>query len=106
LCDRDGRNTQAENPNGIAPSVETAINTNPQLALLADLANLSKHAKLTKPPRSGAVPTLGKLSGVSGAAGWMLSLPVVHGAQVLDGIAVALAAIAAWRRTLAAVNLP
>lgn len=97
---------KAENPNGIARSVETAINTCPELALLADLANLSKHAKLTKPPRSGVAPTLGKLSGVSGAAGWVLSLPVVHGAQVLDGIAVAVAAVAAWRRTLAAVKLP
>lgn len=62
---------------GLKPSdVESAITKDARLALLADLANLDKHMKLTKAPRSGTVPSIEKISGVDDQAsgGWKLSV--------------------------------
>jgi len=87
-----------------ASDIETAITRDPRLALLADLANLDKHVNLTNPPRSGCVPVIQQISGVdnSTGGGWNLSAKIEHGATVLDGIAVAQNAAAAWREKLSA----
>jgi hypothetical protein len=93
---------------GVTPSdVEEAVNLDPRLALLADLANLDKHMKLSRPPRSGTVPLIGPASGVDRTvgSGWQLSLQIMHGAQVLDGLAVAADAVNAWREKLNAWRL-
>jgi hypothetical protein len=84
-----------------ASTVERAITQDPHLALLADLANLDKHGKLTKAPRSGAVPVWGTVSAVSdGGPGWRLSLEILHNGKTLDGLTVAAEAVAAWERQL------
>ncbi len=83
--------------------VEAAINAEPALALLADLANLDKHSKLTNPPRSGHVPKVGEVQGSqagSGAGGWRLEQVIEHNGQSLDGLSVAEDAVAAWGRWL------
>jgi hypothetical protein len=83
--------------------VEDAITADPVLALLADLANLDKHAKLDAkkyPPRSGHVPTFGHASGASTGTGWLLELPIIHGATERDGLDVAHQAVEVWRRLL------
>jgi len=79
-----------------------AITNDPRLALLADLANLDKHFKLTRPPRSGCVPVIESFSGVHSTAskGWSLSAKIKHGTVILDGVAVAKAAVAAWQEKL------
>jgi len=84
--------------------IEDAITNDPSLALLADLANLDKHFKLTRTPRSGCVPVIEQISGVdsSTGTGWFLSVKIKHGAIVLDGIAVAKDTIAAWKEKLLA----
>jgi hypothetical protein len=86
---------------GVQPSaIEDAITNDPDLALLADLANLAKHYKLNKPPRSGAVPVIagaGGVSGGSGEGGWRLAVMISHGGKTLDGLDVARAAVEAWR---------
>lgn len=90
-----------------ASDIEAAITNDPRLAFLADLANLDKHFKLTKPPRSGCVPVIEKISGVDSAAGngWFLSVEIKHGTVVLDGLAVAKNAIAAWQEKLSAWSI-
>lgn len=83
--------------------VEAAINQEPFLALLADLANMEKHVALGRQPRSGAVPQFGRASGSSkGLAdpGWRIQLVIQHGTQQLDGLNVADDAVKAWRRVL------
>jgi hypothetical protein len=90
---------------GLPPNtVENAISSDPDLALLADLANLAKHVNLDKyGPRSGAEPkivsTQGTQSG-SGEGGWRLKVTIDHGGSMLDGLDVARAAVDAWRRQL------
>jgi hypothetical protein len=88
--------------------IEKAITDDPDLALLADLANLDKHGKLTKPPRSGHVPIIRSVEGDaedSAMRGWRLRLTVDHGGSSLDGLDIAQEAIDAWRRTLASWGL-
>lgn len=54
-------------------TIEEAITAAPDLALLADLANLDMHLRLDRPPRSGNVPVIEEASGVqagSGEGGW------------------------------------
>ena len=96
-----------DDPSGIACSLERRITTTPELALIADLANLDKHGKLSKPPRSGAAPTFGKLSGrtLPKGAGWEIRYEIHHAGRVLDGVRVALDAVAAWRRVLTAAGV-
>ena len=67
------------NTTGISrTTIESAIKQDAHLSLLADLANLDKHGKLSRPPRSGDVPVM-SVSGVSNKAeGWHLSLMVQH----------------------------
>jgi hypothetical protein len=93
---------------GVSPqAVEDAITNDPDLSLLADLANLDKHGKLTRPPRSGDAPT-DSVRGVqagSGEGGWRLEVTVAHHGKALDGLRVARAAIDAWRRHLIAWGL-
>jgi hypothetical protein len=85
------------------PVVDRAITNDPDLALLADLANLDKHFKLNRPTRSGAVPVISVVQGIrpgSGQAGWTLEMKVTHHGKVLDGLDIARRAVAAWRRHL------
>lgn len=85
-----------------ASDFEDAITNDLRLALLADLANLDKHLKLTKPPRSGCVPVIEQISGFDSAAGnkLLLSVNIKHDTVILDGLAVARDAIAAWQEKL------
>lgn len=85
-----------------ASEIEDAVTNDPRLALLADLANLDKHVNLTKQPRSGYAPVIQQISGVDSSTGngWNLSAKIEHGATVLDGMAVAQDAAAAWREKL------
>src|SRR5215211_233346 len=47
----------ASGPHGVtASTIEAAITNDPDLALLADLANIDKHFKLSRPARSGHAP--------------------------------------------------
>ena len=83
-----------------ATTIENAITADPHLALLADLANLDKHGKLSKAPRSGDIPTW-DVSGVSeGDAGWRLSLTIRHKGKTHDGLNFAGEAVSAWKRHL------
>jgi hypothetical protein len=83
-------------------TVEDAVTASPDLALLADLANLDKHGRLTRRPRSRTVPQVGDPAGIAdGAApGWRLSVPIRHGTANLDGLAVARRAVQAWEQEL------
>lgn len=95
-------------PNGLnKASIEGAITSTPDLALLADLCNLDKHVNVTSKPRSGTWPTFASLSGkgVSQGNGWHLHLEIVHGAKLLDGVEVATRAVAAWRSVLGGFGL-
>jgi hypothetical protein len=83
--------------------IEGAVRADPDLALLADLANLDKHGRLDRPPRSGSVPRIGEVAGLqdgAGSDGWRLSMPIHHGDRTLDGLTVARGAVDAWRRHL------
>lgn len=87
--------------------VESRINDDDQLSLLADLANLHKHGQLRN-RRSGSIPSYGEASGVQrgdGEGGWRLDLPIHLGSAVLDGQTVASQAIDGWRRALVAWGL-
>jgi hypothetical protein len=94
---------------GIQPAaVENAIGEEPALALLADVANLDKHGKLIKPPRSGHTPSIVSLAGDSAnqAPGtWRLRVTIGHAGRLLDGLQVAQDAVDAWRRTLSGWGL-
>jgi hypothetical protein len=92
------------------PAVESAINNTPDLALLCDLANLTKHRDLTNPrhpPRSGHAPRILSWSGTDSPAGpgWLLTLTIDHNGNQLDGLDIAQRAINAWQRTLSNWNL-
>ena len=82
------------------PNVECAINDSPDLRLLADLANLEKHGQLDRRPRSDYVPTIGRRKGTTCPGGWRIELEIHHGNAVRDGLAVARAAVEAWRMVL------
>jgi hypothetical protein len=98
-------------------AIEAAVTGDPDLALLADLANLDKHSKLNRPPGSGAVPRVSFGSGAvprvsfqavqagSGEGGWRLVMTIQHQGKVLDGLDFARAAVAAWERHLKAWKL-
>lgn len=84
-------------------AIEEAITADSDLALLADLANLDKHLRLNRPPRSGSVPVIEDASGVragSGEGGWMLELPIRHAGAVRDGLDVATVTTATWEALL------
>ena len=89
-------------------TIEAAINNEPDLALLADLANLDKHGKLTQRPRSGNAPAIKSLEGstlnsVNGT--WRLSVVIDHAGKTLDGLDFAQSAVSTWRRVLAGWGL-
>lgn len=86
----------------VAPAIESTISADPILALLADLANLDKHSKLNRPPRSGDVPVIVSVSGEEPGAGggWRLCLEIRHKGQTLDGMDVARRVMNAWRTYL------
>lgn len=90
-----------------ASDIEDAITNDSRLALLADLANLDKHFKLTKPLRSGFLPVIEKVSGFDNMEGngWFLSVKIKHGTCNLDGLAVAKDVIIAWKEKLAAWSI-
>lgn len=83
-------------------AIEEAVSNDPRLALLADLANLDKHSKLTGRLKSGCLPVFGQRSGVENPTGngWLLCLKIEHAGTTLDGLTVAKDAIAAWRDKL------
>jgi len=83
-------------------TIEDAITADSHLSLLADLANLDKHAKWDprKAPRSGDIPTW-DVSGVSDDdAGWRLSLKIRRKGKTHDGLNFAGEAVSAWERHL------
>ena len=104
---KDALKDAASGPGLSSSDVEDAVTTDARLALLADLANLDKHLTLSRPPRSGTVPAIERISGVDepGGGGWQLSVQIRHGASMLDGLAVAHDAIKAWREKLNAWRL-
>jgi hypothetical protein len=87
--------------------IEEAIDQDARLALLADLANLGKHMKLRKRPRSGSRPRFGEVSGVgrSGGEGWRLALVVEHAGARLDGLELAQDARDGWHSALVSWGL-
>jgi hypothetical protein len=91
---------------GIAAKViENVTQQDTQLALLGDLANLSKHSKPPRSPRSGAVPRIVAESATPHPQGWTLALGVEHKGQALDGLQVARDAVDAWRNALNGLGL-
>lgn len=78
--------------------IENAVTASPALALIADLANLEKHAALQRGTRSGHVPHVVDVSGETGpgALGWRLKLAIEHDGKSLDGIDVARKAVREW----------
>jgi hypothetical protein len=80
--------------------VEDTITNDPDLALLADLANLEKHGRLVNPPRSGTVPQVESVSDYAAGESWLLCVTILHGSERLDAIDVARKSIDAWRRAL------
>lgn len=91
---------------GIGPqAIDTAINNDLRLALLADLANQEKHSQLNR-PRSGYAPRIGVPKGTDiPPRGWILKIDVNHGSQTLDGLQIARDAAIAWREHLEAWRL-
>lgn len=83
-------------------NIEGAISADPRLSLLADLANLDKHAQWDKKkkPRSGNVPSYESLSGWDCEGGWTLNVKIRHGDSSLDGLSIARDAITAWAEKL------
>jgi hypothetical protein len=83
-------------------AIENAIDGDPDLALLADLANLIKHRRLTRRLHSGHAPRIVDWSGTDSPTGhgWRLSLTIDHNGRQLDGLDVAQRALDAWQRTL------
>lgn len=81
-------------------TIERAITANPALALLADLANLDKHAKLNTRPRNGHLPKIAHARSTSTESGWRLDLTIVHAGVERDGLTVAAEAVDAWKLAL------
>jgi hypothetical protein len=98
---KDALKAEAAATGILAQDVENAISSQPELVLLADLANLEKHVVLTK-TRSGAAPKVVETSATSetGSGGWTPNIEIEHNGTRLDGIAAATAAVVAWRKTL------
>jgi hypothetical protein len=86
-------------------SLEKTIRSDPDLALLADLANLDKHAELKHRPKSGSVPRILDASAESRSDGWILRLAIESGGHRRDGLDVAQRAIDAWERELTDLRL-
>jgi hypothetical protein len=90
-------------------TIEDAITNDPDLALLADLANLDKHGHLAKKPRSGHTPKVVSVRGItsSGSAseGWRLTVVIEHRSKHIDGLDAAKRSLAAWQRALKHWNL-
>ena len=89
-------------------AVEAAINSEADLALLADLANIVVKHSGPDPkhsPRSGSVPRIVGMHGDRPGAGgnWQLVLQIKHAGIVRDGLDCARGAVNAWQRTL--INL-
>jgi hypothetical protein len=81
-------------------AIEKAINDDPRLALLADLANQEKHSQLDR-SRSGYVPNIEAPSGSDVLPrGWLLKVDVTHDSRTLDGLQIARDAVIAWRQKL------
>lgn len=80
-------------------TIESTITNTPDLALLCDLAHLTKHGHLRQ-IRSGVAPEIVSREGSSCEGGWRLIVTIQHGADTHDGLDVARAAVAAWRQTL------
>jgi hypothetical protein len=92
----------------VAPrDVENAVTNEPNLAILADLANLDKHGNLKNTPRSGHVPRTKFVAGESSSTsnGWRLLLRIELGGGTRDGLQVAQAATDSWRRALSGWGL-
>lgn len=82
--------------------VESRINDDQRLALLADLANLHKHGRLRR-ARSDTLLSFGEVSGVQrgdAKGGWRLDLPIEIDQATYDGLTVANEAIDALRAAL------
>ncbi len=79
--------------------IEDAITNTPELALLCDLANLTKHGALNR-TRSGVAPVIVSREGSSCEGGWRLAVTIRHGVATHDGLDVARAAVDAWRQAL------
>lgn len=90
--------------------IENEINNNPDLALLADLANLDKHYRLSRKSRSGDTPKIVSVRGINSSGGtapggWRLGVEIEHLGHRLDGLHVAKRATAAWEHALKRWNL-
>jgi hypothetical protein len=89
---------------GAAPKdvVEAAITSNPSLALLADLANMDKHRRLNRPPRSGDIPVIDGPAGeaADGSDTWRLVINIRHKGSQIDGARFAVVVVDEWRATL------
>jgi hypothetical protein len=87
--------------------VKSAKTAEPVLALLEDLANLDKHVHLDRHPRSGEVPRVVDVYGVtgSGVTSWSLKVTIEHKGTQQDGLEIAQSAIASWHRVLSGWKL-
>lgn len=82
-------------------TIESTITKTPELALLADLANLDKHGELSRPPRSGDIPKIIEVTGVmSKNSGWHLAVEIEHKGKAYDGLKIAMSTVRAWERNL------
>jgi hypothetical protein len=90
-------------------TIENTVANDPDLALLADLANLDKHGRLSKSPRSGHVPKIVRVNGTTvdnqTSRGWRLNVVIEHGGHRIDGLDAAERALSAWARALKHWNL-
>jgi hypothetical protein len=91
-------------PNG---TLEAMISADADLALLADLANLDKHGRLTRRARSGVVPIIREVKGEgsSDGSGWRLVVDIDHGTRFVEGVAFARRAVDAWSNQLTRLGL-
>ncbi|SIO60674.1 hypothetical protein SAMN05444166_6482 [Singulisphaera sp. GP187] len=95
------------------PEIENHINTTLELAICADICNSTKHLILTKSPRSGALPTMGKKTFTIGITDTLpiagepvkevpqtisLKIEIDHNGAKLDAFDVATKALQAWEK--------